>query len=147
MIQLFRLYAYLHRLGVPVLPRCLYVLNRILFAVVLPPSVRVGARVTFAYQGLGVVVHERAVLGSDIYVGAQVVIGGRGGRHEVPVIHDGAFLGVGAKILGPVTIGAGAKVAAGAVVLNDVAPGVTVAGVPARPVPARAVDAAPREME
>ncbi|SFL84375.1 serine O-acetyltransferase [Rugamonas rubra] len=121
-------------MGVPLLPRCLYLLNRILFAVVLPPSVKVGKGVTFAYQGLGVVVHERAVLGSNIYVGAQVVIGGRAGRHEVPVIHDGVFLGVGAKILGPVVIGAGAVVAAGAVVLSDVAPGSRVAGVPAKPI-------------
>ncbi|GJJ04895.1 serine acetyltransferase [Duganella rhizosphaerae] len=133
MLTLFRLSALLYRLRVPLLPRCLYLLNRILFAVVLPPSVRVGKGVTFAYQGLGVVVHERAVLGNNLYIGAQVVIGGRSGQHAVPVIHDGAFLGVGAKILGPVVIGAGATVAAGAVVLSDVAPGARVAGVPARP--------------
>ena len=132
MIQLYRLYAWLHRLGVPVLPRLLYMLNRITFSIALPPSVRVGERTTFAYQGLGVVVHARSVIGNDVYVGPQVIIGGRSGQPAVPVIEDGAFLGAGARILGPISVGRGATIAAGAVVLCDVAPGTVVAGVPAR---------------
>ena len=132
MIQFYRLYAWLHRLGVPLLPRLLYMLNRITFSIALPPSVQVGARATFAYQGLGVVVHARSVIGNYVYIGPQVVIGGRSGQEAVPVIEDGAFLGAGARVLGPITIGRGATVAAGAVVLGDVAPGTTVAGVPAR---------------
>ena len=132
MIRLFRLYSWLHRRGVPVLPRLLYMLNRMLFSVVLPPSVQVGPRVTFAYQGLAVVVHGRAVLGEGVYIGPQVIIGGRSGERAVPVIDAHAFIGAGARILGPVRIGAGATVAAGAVVLADVPAGATVAGVPAR---------------
>ncbi len=134
MIQLFRFYARLQRWGIPLLPRFLYMLNRILFAVVLPPTASIGKRVTFAYQGLGVIVHARAVVGDDVYIGPQVIIGGRGGEKAVPIIEDGAFIGAGARILGPLTIGAGATVAAGALVLTDVLPGQTVAGVPAKPI-------------
>src|SRR5207248_8021150 len=61
------------------------------------------------------------------------VIGGRSEMRGVPVIEDGAKIGAGAKVLGPIRIGAGAKVGANAVVIHDVAPGQTVAGVPARP--------------
>lgn len=138
MMRLFRLYAWLYRCKVPVLPRLLYMMNRILFSVVLPPSVKVGKGTEFAYQGLAVVVHARAVIGNDVYVGPQVIIGGRGNAQQVPVIHDKATLGAACRILGPVTIGAGATVAAGAVVLADVLPGQTVGGIPARPLRAAA---------
>ncbi len=134
MLRLFRLYSALHRWNVPVLPRLLYMLNRIVFSVVLPPSVQLGRGVSLAYQGLGVVVHGRARIGAGVYIGPQVIIGGRSGESRVPVIEDNCFIGAGSRILGPVTIGAGATVAAGALVIADVAAGATVAGVPARPI-------------
>ncbi|SAK50384.1 hypothetical protein AWB80_01433 [Caballeronia pedi] len=65
----------------------LQVINRIVFSVVLPPSVKVGRNVTFGYQGLGIVVHSKAVLGSNIVIAPNVVIGGRGGP-GAPVIED-----------------------------------------------------------
>ena len=107
-------------------------LNRLLFSVVLPPSVAVGRDCIFAYQGLGTVVHARAVLGNCVYIGPQVIIGGRNGEVNVPVIEDGVVLGAACRILGPIRVGAGAVVAAGAVVISDVSPGTSVAGVPAR---------------
>lgn len=128
---LFRFYSKLHQLGIPFLPRVLYMVNRIVFSVVLPPSAVIGKNVTLAYQGLGTVVHARAVIGSHVYIGPGVVIGGRGGEYVVPTIGQYVFIGAGAKILGPVTVGDGATVAAGAVVIHDVAAGTTVAGVPA----------------
>lgn len=139
MLKLFRFYSWLYRLGVPILPKLLYIVNRIVFAVVLPPSVKVGRGVIFAYQGLGVVVHARAELGDNVYVGPQVIIGGRNGEKAVPVIEADAVLGAGARILGPVKIGKGATVAAAALVIKDVAAGQTVAGVPAKPMQTRGV--------
>lgn len=92
---------------------------------------KVGRNVVFGYQGLGIVVHEHAVLGNDIIISPNVVIGGRG-RPGAPVIEDNVLIGAGACILGPVTVGRNAKVGANAVVMSDVPPGATVVGAPAR---------------
>lgn len=134
MLQIYRLSALLHRYGVPLLPRVLYLLNRCLFSVVLPPSATIGRKVTFAYQGLATVVHARARIGSNCYIGPNVIIGGRSGEHAVPEIGDDVFVGAGARILGPVKIGNGSTIGAASLVLKDVLAGSTVVGSPARPI-------------
>lgn len=132
MISIFRLSAFLNAFGVPLLPRLLYMLNRCLFSVVLPPTAVIGNKVTFAYQGLATVVHARTVIGHNCYVGPNVIIGGRSGLNDVPSIGNNVFIGAGARILGPVKVGHGATIGAASLVLDDIPPGVTVAGVPAR---------------
>lgn len=132
MLKIFRLSAWLYRLGVPLLPRLLYGLNRILFAVALPPSVQVGRDVLFGYSGLGIVVHARAVIGNGVKIGQNVTIGGRSGLLEVPVIEDEVEIGAGACVLGPIRIGRGARIGANAVVIQDVPPGAVAVGVPAQ---------------
>lgn len=134
MLLIYRLSALLHHWGIPLLPRCLYFLNRCIFSVVLPPSVKIGRNVTFAYQGLATVVHARAIIGSNCYIGPNVIIGGRSSQHAVPEIADDVFIGAAARILGPVKIGRGATIGAAALVLEDVAAGSTVVGSPARPI-------------
>jgi serine O-acetyltransferase len=131
MMHLFRISCFLYQLRVPVLPWMLKIINRILFSVVLPPSVKVGRNVTFGYQGLGIVVHGHATFGDNIVISPNVVIGGRDGSGKV-IIEDDVLIGAGACILGSVTIGKGAKVGANAVVLSDVPAGATVVGIPAR---------------
>jgi serine O-acetyltransferase len=132
MIYIFRLSSFLCRCGVPVLPRFLYGINRILFSIVLPPRTNVGAGVLFRYSGLGVVVHERCSIGNRVQIGHNVTLGGRSGLHDVPIIGDDVEIGAGACVLGPVVVGAGARIGANAVVLKDVPPGVVVVGIPAR---------------
>lgn len=131
MLYIYRLAHLLHCLRVPFLPWLLKVFNRVVFSVSLPPSVTVGRNVVFGYQGLGIVVHRQAVLGNDIVIAPNVVIGGRG-QPGAPVIGDNVLIGAGACILGPVTIGRNVKIGANAVVTTDVPPDVTVVGVPAR---------------
>lgn len=79
----------------------------------------------------GVVIHAQAVVEGNCMIMQQVTLGqlARGGA---PFIEDGAYLGSGAKVLGAVRIGAGARVGANAVVLKDVPAGATVVGIPAR---------------
>lgn len=131
MIRIFRLANLLYRWRVPVLPRFLYILNRVLFSIALPPSVMVGRNVLFGYSGLGIVVHANAVIGDNVKISQNVTIGGRSGHVAVPVIEDDVEIGAGACVLGPIRIGRGARIGANAVVLSDVPPGAIAVGVPA----------------
>jgi serine O-acetyltransferase len=103
------------------------------FAVDIHPAVPIGSGV-FIDHGTGLVVGETAIIGNDVSILHEVTLGGtgkeRGDRH--PKVRDGVLLCAGAKVLGNVEIGREAKVGAGSVVLHDVPPRATVAGVPAR---------------
>lgn len=109
--------------------------NRIseVFAVDIHPAVPVG-RGVFIDHATGVVIGETAVIGNDVSILQGVTLGGTGkqtgDRH--PKVRDGVLLSVGAKVLGNIEVGAQAKVGAGSVVLRDVPPFATVAGIPAR---------------
>ena len=83
----------------------------------------------------GVVINGRVRGGSNVFIEHQVTIGAE--RRESPELGSDVFVGAGAKIVGAVRIGDGARVGANAVVVHDVAPYTTVVGVPARPVPRR----------
>lgn len=132
MQTIWRLSSRLHHWRVPVLPKLCYAFNRIVFSAVVPPGVQMGEGVLLGYKGLGIIIHRRAVIGNNVLVGAHVTIGGRGEFHDVPVIEDDVMIGTGAKILGPVRIGRGARIGANAVVVKDVPPGATATGIPAR---------------
>ena len=132
MLKLYRLAHWLWRWHVPLLPGLLKAINRIVFAVVLPPSCRVGRGVLFSYSGLGTVIHKRAVIGEGAIIGTGVTIGGRSGHQDVPVIGAGAMIGSGAKVLGPVRVGAFASIGANAVVLHDIPDFAVAVGSPAR---------------
>ncbi|HZZ68872.1 MAG TPA: serine O-acetyltransferase [Phenylobacterium sp.] len=113
----------------------LYLQSRMseLFQVDIHPATRIG-RGVFIDHGTGIVIGETAVIGDDVSMLQGVTLGGtgaeRGDRH--PKIGKGVLLGAGAKVLGNIKIGDYAKVASGSVVLKEVPPGCTAAGVPAR---------------
>lgn len=132
MLTIFRVANFFWRFKVPFFPRLLYGLNRILFSVVLPPSVKVGKSVVFGYSGLGIVVHGRCCIGDRVQIGPNVTIGGRSGIYDVPVIEDDVLIGAGARVLGAVRLRRGCRIGANAVVLSDVPEGATALGVPAR---------------
>jgi serine O-acetyltransferase len=94
------------------------------------------------------VIGESAEIGDDVTIYQHVTLGGThpttgvaGKRH--PTIGDGVVIGSGAQVLGPIEIGEGAKIGANSVVTKDVAPGQTVVGIPAKPVPVDAVHYSP----
>lgn len=131
-IPIYRFARWCHVRRIPFLPRLLKVLNRVAFGVVLPPTARLGKDVLLSYQGLGTVIHKRAVIGDGATIGTGVTIGGRAGHHAVPEIGKGAMIGSGAKVLGPIRIGRYAAIGANAVVLSDVPDYAVAVGVPAR---------------
>ena len=104
------------------------------------PAARIGRGIMLDHA-TGIVVGETAVIDDDVSILHSVTLGGTGkesgDRH--PKIRRGVLLAAGCKVIGNIVVGEGAKVGAGSVVLADVAPHVTVAGVPAR------VVGAPRE--
>jgi serine O-acetyltransferase len=131
-IRIYRLarWLWLHR--VPGIPWLLKSLNRIVFAVVLPPSARLGHDVLLSYEGLGTVIHRHAVIGNHVTIGTGISIGGRAGHSQVPAIDEGAMIGSGAKVLGPLRVGKYASIGANAVVLTDVPDYGVAVGVPSR---------------
>ncbi|HXF55896.1 MAG TPA: serine O-acetyltransferase [Hyphomicrobiaceae bacterium] len=119
-----------------------------IFAVDINPAARIGLGIMLDH-GTGIVIGETAVVGDNCSILQNVTLGGtgkeRGDRH--PKIGANVLLGAGAKVLGNIRIGDCSRVAAGSVVLKDVPPKTTVAGVPAReigpagcPEPARTMD-------
>jgi serine O-acetyltransferase len=102
------------------------------FAVDIHPAARIGCGILLDHA-TSFVVGETAIIEDDVSILHEVTLGGTGketgARH--PIVRSGVLIGAGAKILGRVEIGQGAKVGAGSVVLNDVPPHTTVAGVPA----------------
>jgi serine O-acetyltransferase len=102
------------------------------FAVDIHPAARIGCGILLDHA-TSFVVGETAIIEDDVSILHEVTLGGTGkesgDRH--PIVRSGVLLGAGAKILGRVEIGTGAKVGAGSVVLADVPPHTTVAGVPA----------------
>jgi serine O-acetyltransferase len=97
------------------------------------PGASIGRRV-FIDHGMGVVIGETAELGDDTTLYQGVTLGGtswnKGKRH--PTLGKGVVVGAGAKILGPITVGDGAKIGSNAVVVKDVPAGATVVGIPGR---------------
>jgi serine O-acetyltransferase len=106
-----------------------------LFAVDIHPAAKIGAGV-FIDHAHGIVIGETAVVEDDVSMLHSVTLGGTGkeGGDRHPKIRRGVMIGAGAKVLGNIEVGEDARIAAGSVVLEDVAPRCTVAGVPARPV-------------
>ncbi|MGC9399914.1 MAG: serine O-acetyltransferase [Anaerolineae bacterium] len=108
-------------------------LNRWLTGIEIHPGAHLGRRV-FIDHGMGVVIGETAEVGDDVLIYKGVVLGGVSlepvKRH--PTVEQGVVLGTNAIVLGPITVGAGAKIGSGSVVVKDVPPCATVVGVPGR---------------
>ena len=137
-IILHRLAHTLWRQRWPFMPRLLSQLSRFLTGIEIHPGARIG-RGFFIDHGMGVVIGETTEIGNWVMLYQGVTLGGtgkqQGKRH--PTLEDGVVVGVGASVLGAITIGRAARIGGGAVVVKDVPPHATAVGVPARIVATR----------
>src|SRR5688572_17162006 len=108
-------------------------IGRIVTGIEIHPGAQIGRRV-FIDHGMGVVIGETAEVGDDVTLYHGVTLGGtswgKGKRH--PTLGNGVVIGAGAKVLGPIMVGDGAKIGANAVVVKDVPANAVVVGVPGR---------------
>src|SRR5271168_3214997 len=108
-------------------------LGRFFTGIEIHPGAKLGRRLIIDH-GLGVVIGETAEIGEDVYIYHQVTLGGTSSEHgkRHPTVGNNVIIGAGAKVLGAINIGDGARIGANAVVVAPVPAGVTVVGIPAR---------------
>jgi serine O-acetyltransferase len=120
-------------MGLRWLARFVSHLGRWLTGIEIHPGATIGRRF-FIDHGMGVVIGETSEIGDDCTLYHGVTLGGttwnKGKRH--PTLNNNVVVGAGAKILGPINVGAGAKIGSNAVVVKDVPAGATAVGIPAR---------------
>ncbi len=137
-------YRFAHRLykwNIPLIPRIISYLTRIITGIEIHPGARIGRRF-FIDHGEGVVIGATTIVGDDVLIYQQVTLGGtgkeQGKRH--PTLGNNVIVGAGAKVLGNITIGDYVRIGAGSVVIEDVPEYSTVVGIPGRVVHRAVVD-------
>ena len=123
-------WLYLHH--IPILPQIIKASIRILWGGVIPYQADIGEGTIIGYQGIGVVIHKRCVIGKNCHISQNVTLGGTSGLYEVPVVGDNVEIGAGANIIGPVHIGNNVIIGAGAVVITNIPDNSVAVGVPAK---------------
>lgn len=147
-LLLYRLAHWLHVRRLPLLPRMISHFGRFITGIEIHPGAKIGSGF-FIDHGMGVVIGETAEVGDNVTLYQGVTLGGtgkeKGKRH--PTLKDNVLVGVGAKVLGAITIGEGAQIGGGAVVLRDVPEHATAVGVPAKVVSYHQPDGSTRRVE
>lgn len=132
-VQIHRISHWLWQANWKWLAKFLSTIARWMTGIEIHPGAKIGRRF-FIDHGMGVVIGETAEIGDDCTLYHGVTLGGtswkEGKRH--PTLTNNVVVGAGAKVLGPITLGEGARVGSNAVVVKDVAAGETVVGVPGR---------------
>ena len=139
--QFHRLAHSLFRWHIPVFPRLISHISRFLTGIEIHPGAKIGEGF-FIDHGMGVVIGETSEIGDNVTLYQGVTLGGtsqqRRKRH--PTLGNNVVVGVGAQLIGDITIGDNAKVGAGSVVVTSVPANATVVGVPGRVVAIRRPD-------
>ena len=136
----YRIANFFHLAGFHLLARIISQLIRFFTGIEIHPGAKIGNNL-FIDHGMGVVIGETSEIGNNVTIYHAVTLGGispsidsERQRHEKrhPTIGDDVVIGSGAQIIGPIKVGNGSRIAANAVVVNDVPEGSTMVGVPAK---------------
>lgn len=137
----YRLAHRLYKWNIPLVPRVISYLTRIITGIEIHPGAEIGRRF-FIDHGEGVVIGETTIIGDDVLIYQQVTLGGTGkesGKRH-PTLGNNVIVGAGAKVLGNITIGDNVRIGAGSVVVEDVPEHSTVVGIPGRVVHRAVID-------
>ena len=139
-VFLHQIANFFHLAGFHLIARIISQTNRFFTGIEIHPGAKIGANL-FIDHGMGVVIGETSEIGNNVTIYHAVTLGGispsidsERQRHEKrhPTIGNDVVIGSGAQIIGPIKIGNGSRIAANAVVVNDVPEGATMVGVPAK---------------
>jgi len=132
LIKIHRVSHKLYKMKIPILPRLFRFIIFLLYNSDIPSSVSIGKGTLFGHSGIGVVIHQDAIIGNNSVLGQGITIGGRSRNPQVPVIGNRVYIAAGARVLGPITIGNNVIIAPNAVVIKDVGDNCIVGGIPAK---------------
>lgn len=132
MYKIYKLANNLYKMNIPFIPKVIKIFIRIIFGCVISYKTEIGEGTVLGYQGLAVVIHERAKIGKNCVISQGVTIGGTSKKQGVPIIGNNVYIGAGAKIIGPITIGDEVVIGANAVVTKDIPSRCVVVGTPAK---------------
>lgn len=116
-----RISNFLAKINIPIFPRLIAHFSRFLTGIEIHPKAKIGKNF-FIDHGFGVVIGETSEIGDNVVIYQNVTLGGRSIKNEKrhPTIKSNVVIGAGAKILGPVEIGEGARIGAGAIIIQDI---------------------------
>ena len=137
----YRFAQRLYKWNIPLVPRVISYLTRIITGIEIHPGAEIGRRF-FIDHGEGVVIGATTEIGDDVLIYQQVTLGGTGkesGKRH-PTLGNNVIVGAGAKVLGNITIGDNVRIGAGSVVVEDVPEHSTVVGIPGRVVHRAVID-------
>lgn len=116
---------------IPILPGLVMRYIRVIYSCDLPYQCEIGKNVKLAHNGLGVVIHPKAVIGDGTRIYQNVSIAGRNNR-GTPIIGKNVFIGAGACVLGGIVIGDNAVIGANSVVITDIPANTVAVGIPCK---------------
>jgi serine O-acetyltransferase len=130
--KIYKISNSLHKKRIPILPKLLTKINRIMYGCHVPYSSEIGEGTVIGYDGIGTVIHHRAKIGKNCIVMSGVTIGGTSHKPDVPIVGNNVLIGTGAKLVGPVKIGDNVVIGANAVVVDDIPDNSLAIGIPAK---------------
>ena len=131
-IYLFRLSHFLFKKNIPLLPKFITLLIRFIFSAYIPYELTVGNKFKLGYGGLGVIIHNKCIIGNNCHIDQNVTLGGATRIHGVPRLGNNVYVGAGAKVLGPIIIGDDVVIGANSVVVTSIPSNSLVVGVPGK---------------